>query len=264
LVVYILEIPLGIYLKDYVRDFGATIPVWGTTSAPLVSTRRLICLVGGENGATAVAFDKYTGRLLWKAIPSGSEPGYAQPVLVENAGSRQVILWHPRAVYALDPVSGRILWQQPFEVSMGLTVATPVISGSRLLVSSFYNGSLMLELTGICDVVIHLAAAVGVKLIIDDAFAFRTIAHSLPPIKSFRKNETELVVIVTPHLVKPLDMAKQTLPTDQFIEPDDFEFYLLGHLEGQEKGEQLFGYADLDLPHFSFAMFMSPCGQARR
>ena len=54
---------------------------------------------------------------------------------------------------------------------------------------------------------------------------------------SFRKNETELMVIVTPHLVKPLDMAKQTLPTDQFIEPDDFDFYLLGHLEGQEKPE---------------------------
>ena len=54
---------------------------------------------------------------------------------------------------------------------------------------------------------------------------------------SFRKDETELVVIVTPHLVKPLDMAKQTLPTDQFIEPDDFEFYLLGSLEGKEKNK---------------------------
>jgi len=52
---------------------------------------------------------------------------------------------------------------------------------------------------------------------------------------SFRKNETELIVIVTPHLVKPLDMANQTLPTDQFIEPNDFEFYLLGHTEGEEK-----------------------------
>jgi len=52
---------------------------------------------------------------------------------------------------------------------------------------------------------------------------------------SFRKNETELIVIVTPHLVKPLDMTQQTLPTDQFIEPDDFEFHLLGHLEGKEK-----------------------------
>jgi pilus assembly protein CpaC len=52
---------------------------------------------------------------------------------------------------------------------------------------------------------------------------------------AFQKKETELIVIVTPHLVKPLDMTKQTLPTDQFIEPDDFEFYLLGHMEGEEK-----------------------------
>ncbi len=52
---------------------------------------------------------------------------------------------------------------------------------------------------------------------------------------NFQKNETELIVIVTAHLVKPLDMAKQTLPTDQFIEPDDFQFYLLGNPEGKEK-----------------------------
>ena len=52
---------------------------------------------------------------------------------------------------------------------------------------------------------------------------------------SFQKNESELIIIVTPHLVKPMDLAKQTLPTDQFIEPDDFEWYLLGKLEGEEK-----------------------------
>lgn len=54
----------------------------------------------------------------------------------------------------------------------------------------------------------------------------------------FRKHKTELVIIVTPHLVKPLDMAKQTLPTDAYVEPDDFEFYLLGLLEGHPKGEK--------------------------
>ncbi len=52
---------------------------------------------------------------------------------------------------------------------------------------------------------------------------------------SFQKRETELIIIVTPHLVKPFDMAKQTLPTGQYIEPNDFEFYLLGNLEGREK-----------------------------
>jgi pilus assembly protein CpaC len=52
---------------------------------------------------------------------------------------------------------------------------------------------------------------------------------------SFQKNETELVIIVTPHLVKPVDLAKQTLPTDAYSEPDDFEFYLEGRLEGKEQ-----------------------------
>ena len=52
---------------------------------------------------------------------------------------------------------------------------------------------------------------------------------------SFQKNETELIVIATPHLVKPLDRTKQPLPTDQYIEPDDLEFYLLGQVEGKEK-----------------------------
>jgi pilus assembly protein CpaC len=58
---------------------------------------------------------------------------------------------------------------------------------------------------------------------------------------SFQKNETELIIIVTPHLVKPMNLAKQTLPTDQYIEPNDFEFYLLGALEGREKEDRSAG-----------------------
>ena len=54
----------------------------------------------------------------------------------------------------------------------------------------------------------------------------------------FQKSETELIIIVTPRLVKPLDMAKQPLPTDQFVEPDDADFYLLGRTEGARKETQ--------------------------
>ena len=47
----------------------------------------------------------------------------------------------------------------------------------------------------------------------------------------FRSEETELVMIVTPHLVKPLGPGPHPLPIDHFIEPSAFEFYLLGRLE---------------------------------
>ncbi len=52
---------------------------------------------------------------------------------------------------------------------------------------------------------------------------------------SFKKNETELVVIVTPHLVKPLDMTAMTLPTDKYGDPNDFAFFFMGDLAGSPK-----------------------------
>jgi pilus assembly protein CpaC len=49
----------------------------------------------------------------------------------------------------------------------------------------------------------------------------------------FQKNETELVIIVTPQLVKPLGPPPHPLPIDAFSEPTALEFYLLGALEGK-------------------------------
>jgi pilus assembly protein CpaC len=51
--------------------------------------------------------------------------------------------------------------------------------------------------------------------------------------ESFIKDETELIIVVTPHLVKPYDAEKIQLPTDSFIEPNSMEFYLEGLLEGR-------------------------------
>jgi pilus assembly protein CpaC len=67
--------------------------------------------------------------------------------------------------------------------------------------------------------------------------------------KQFQKEETELVIIVTPHLVKPLDMAKQTLPTDFYVEPTESEFYLMGKMEGSGRPKARAGSMDGDFGH---------------
>ena len=51
--------------------------------------------------------------------------------------------------------------------------------------------------------------------------------------QEFQKNETELLILVTPHLAKPLVPAEVQLPTDYFVEPSDFGWYLQGRLEGR-------------------------------
>ncbi|MCW5977648.1 MAG: PQQ-binding-like beta-propeller repeat protein [Bryobacteraceae bacterium] len=132
--------------RHYAKDFGTSAPVWGIAGAPLVDGDRLICLAGGAPDAKVVALDKKTGREMWRALSGESEPGYSQPILAAAGKRRQVIVWHPEAVSALDPETGRTLWEQPFRIHLNLPVATPVLSGSRLLVSSFFNGSMLLDL----------------------------------------------------------------------------------------------------------------------
>ena len=135
-----------IWEKDYVAEYGTNVPVWGIVSAPLVDGERLITVVGGAPDALVVAFDKRTGAELWRAIEVEAEMGYAQPVIYEAGGVRQLIVWHPQALASLNPERGGLYWEQPWEVSMGVTVATPVRSGDYLLVSQFFNGSLMMRL----------------------------------------------------------------------------------------------------------------------
>ena len=52
----------------------------------------------------------------------------------------------------------------------------------------------------------------------------------------FQRNETELVMIVTPRIAKPLPAGQIHLPTDAYVAPNDFELYLLGALESQREG----------------------------
>jgi pilus assembly protein CpaC len=53
---------------------------------------------------------------------------------------------------------------------------------------------------------------------------------------SFRRNETELVIVITPHLVKPISASKVHLPTDGFSAPTDAERWLLGRTYGRPTG----------------------------
>jgi pilus assembly protein CpaC len=48
--------------------------------------------------------------------------------------------------------------------------------------------------------------------------------------KSFRTGQTELVILVTPRLVRPFNRKDISLPTDDFVSPSDLEFYLLGKM----------------------------------
>jgi len=51
----------------------------------------------------------------------------------------------------------------------------------------------------------------------------------------FQRNETELMIVITPYLVKPVNANEIALPTDGYKSPSDIERVLLGQLSGSNK-----------------------------
>lgn len=53
--------------------------------------------------------------------------------------------------------------------------------------------------------------------------------------QDFLKGQTELVILVTPRLAKPIDPKKVPLPTDAYRPPSDAEFYWMGRQQAAEE-----------------------------
>jgi outer membrane protein assembly factor BamB len=138
-----------VWQQHFVKDFGANVPVWGFAGHPLIDGDKLICLVGGSEGRGVVALDKKTGMLIWKALTIAGDPGYNSPVIVDVNGKRVLIVWHSQAVVGLDPETGKKLWDYAWQIQAALTAPTArLVNKSLLFLTSFYNGSLLLDIAG--------------------------------------------------------------------------------------------------------------------
>lgn len=134
-----------VWSKHFPKDYQADTPLWGYAAHPLVDGQKLICIVGGKNGSHAVAFDKDTGKEIWRALDT-KEPGYVPPKIIEAGGVRQLILLHPMALVSLDPETGKTYWQEPYEAENGAVIMTPVHAGNLLYAGGFSNKNLLVEL----------------------------------------------------------------------------------------------------------------------
>lgn len=138
-----------LWSKNIAKEYRTDPPVWGFAAHPLLDGNRLICPVGGA-GSAVVAFDKTTGKEIWKALTS-EEVGYSPPMIYEAGGKRQLIVWLSETLNSLDPETGKPYWSQAYPV--GTRVQRPAVNivtvrrdGKRLFISSFYHGPMLLEL----------------------------------------------------------------------------------------------------------------------
>jgi outer membrane protein assembly factor BamB len=129
---------------NFKTRYGAKTPLWGFCGHPLVDAEKLICLVGGPD-ALVVAFNRENGKELWRS-GNGEEIGYSAPTIVEHGNQRQLIIWHAKALTALNPETGKVLWSEPLDPNYGMSIVTPRQAGGLLFVGGIINKSLMVRL----------------------------------------------------------------------------------------------------------------------
>jgi outer membrane protein assembly factor BamB len=133
-----------VWSKDFKKAYGAKTEVWGYAGHPLVDGKKLICPVGGKGGAL-MAFDKDTGKEIWKAVEA-KELGYSPPTIVEAAGKRQLLFWTGEAIHALDPETGKPYWSYPLASVTAMSIMAPQKLGDFLFAGSRQNVSVLLKL----------------------------------------------------------------------------------------------------------------------
>jgi outer membrane protein assembly factor BamB len=133
-----------LWSKELKKEYKCETPMWGFCGHPLIDGQKLVCLVGGE-GSIAVAFDKDTGKELWRALEA-KEPGYCPPTLIEAGGKRQLLIWHAEAICSLDPETGKVYWEEACKPMYGMSITAPQKLGDYLFVGGIGNIGVCLKL----------------------------------------------------------------------------------------------------------------------
>ncbi len=122
-----------VWTNNLQQELGAKIPEWGFAGSFYIEGDLAIL----NFGTAGTALDKRTGKVVWT---SGTDvSGYSTPMPVDAGGERAVILAVKQDVVAVKIKDGKELWRFPWKTQYDVNAPTPILSGSKVFISSGYN-----------------------------------------------------------------------------------------------------------------------------
>ncbi len=148
-----------VWNKNIWTDFGGTnLPIWAITQCPLIYGN--MCIVASQAPeAGVVAFDKLTGKIVWKTPNLGNE-SYASPAVVKIDGNDHIVMvisstnpfGHrelPQTkgrIVGLEPGTGKLLWDyNEWECHISVPSAVDAGNNKVLVAGGYENGVVMIK-----------------------------------------------------------------------------------------------------------------------
>lgn len=134
-----------IWTLNVLQKFGGSNITWGLSESPLVLADRILVNAGGRD-ASIVALRKTDGSELWRS--QSDQAGYSSAVLQPLGGLRQAVFFTGQRALGVDVENGRLLWSYGQVSNRTANIATPIVKGNRVFLSSDYGtGAALLEMT---------------------------------------------------------------------------------------------------------------------
>ncbi len=100
-----------LWQHDLNAEYDIQMPIWGIAAAPLIYRELVIQQVGGSGAACMVAFDRSSGKEVWKSLTERA--AYSSPIIVKQAGQDVLVCWTGDALSGLDPQRARFIGLKP-------------------------------------------------------------------------------------------------------------------------------------------------------
>lgn len=113
-------------------------PLYHTAMSPIVDGDMVIVHVGGQGDAALTAFDVRTGAPRWRW--TGDSPAYGSPIVVNLAGTRQVVTFTHQNLVGVSAADGALLWRRPFTTPSNTSSQTPIVHRDMLIQAGRENG----------------------------------------------------------------------------------------------------------------------------
>jgi outer membrane protein assembly factor BamB len=132
-----------IWQHNIAEEAPAKAPMWGFSGSPLVVKDKVIVFAGGESDRQLLAYDAQSGNLAWTAPASAGSYASPQPVTID--GLSQCLLAGDHGLTAVDPATGKVVWQfgdptpgapraiQPHRVGKSQFLGTLAMTGLTLI-----------------------------------------------------------------------------------------------------------------------------------
>ncbi|MCX6303078.1 MAG: PQQ-binding-like beta-propeller repeat protein [Bacteroidia bacterium] len=148
-----------VWNKNIWTDFGGTqLPIWAITQCPLIYGD-LVIVSSQAPGAGVVAYNKLTGKIVWKTPNLGNE-SYASPAVIKIDGNDHIVMvisstnpfGHrelPQTkgrIVGLEPGTGKLLWDyNEWECHISVPSAVDAGNNKVLVAGGYENGVVMIK-----------------------------------------------------------------------------------------------------------------------